>query len=100
MTYASAMYVMPTNRTASSAAMTVRVVAAFLDSGLWNAGTPLAMASTPVSATEPLANARRTSRMVSGSSGLGAPGSGLVAVLPCAQDHDLVDAEHDHESAR
>ena len=63
--------------------MTVRVVAAFLDSGLWNAGTPLAMASTPVKATEPLANARRTSRMVSGSSTLGAPGRGFVAVWPC-----------------
>ncbi|GMA25783.1 hypothetical protein GCM10025864_35420 [Luteimicrobium album] len=37
-----------------------RVVAAFLDLGLRNAGTPLLMASTPVSAAHPDANARAT----------------------------------------
>ena len=39
------------------------MLAAFFDSGGLNAGTPLAIASTPVSATEPLANARRSSTM-------------------------------------
>ena len=35
-----------------------RVRAAFLLSGFWNAGTPSAIASTPVRATAPDANAR------------------------------------------
>ena len=35
-----------------------RVVAAFFDFGLRNAGTPLLMASTPVSAAQPDENAR------------------------------------------
>ncbi len=34
------------------------VVAAFLLLGFWNAGTPLLMASTPVSAAQPEENAR------------------------------------------
>ena len=55
--------VSPTNRTPSSTAMTVIVFAAFFASGGLNAGTPLAMASTPVSATEPPANALSSSRM-------------------------------------
>ena len=38
----------------------VSVLAAFFASGGLNAGTPLAIASMPVSATEPLANARRS----------------------------------------
>ena len=37
--------------------MTTSVLAAFFASGGLNAGTPLAIASVPVSATEPLANA-------------------------------------------
>ena len=37
--------------------MAVSVVAAFLDSGGWKAGTPLAIASVPVRATDPLAKA-------------------------------------------
>ncbi len=49
---------MPMNRTASSAAMYARVEAAFLASGGWNAGTPVAMASVPVRATAPAAKAR------------------------------------------
>ena len=40
--------------------MTARVVAAFFGSGGWKAGTPVAMASVPVRATAPDANARRT----------------------------------------
>ena len=43
--------------------MTVMVSAAFFDSGRLNAGTPLAIASTPVRATEPPANARSRSRI-------------------------------------
>ena len=39
-------------------AIHVSVVAAFFDSGLRNAGTPSAIASTPVSATAPDENAR------------------------------------------
>ena len=43
------------------------VLAAFFASGGLNAGTPLAMASTPVSATEPPANALSSSRIPIGS---------------------------------
>jgi hypothetical protein len=39
--------------------MTSSVVAAFLDSGALNAGTPLEMASTPVSAVQPAEKACR-----------------------------------------
>ena len=78
--------------------MTVRVVAAFFDSGGLNAGTPLAMASTPVRATEPLANAsqeeqdgqrlerRRRARQ-----------AGSWRVRPRPSTSDLVDAQADHE---
>ena len=51
--------------TPSRTAIATRVLAALRASGGLNAGTPLAIASTPVSATEPLANARRTSTRVS-----------------------------------
>ena len=40
--------------------MTMSVVAAFFDSGGLKAGTPVAMASVPVRATAPDANARRS----------------------------------------
>ncbi len=39
--------------------MTIKVVAALCDSGFLNAGTPLEIASMPVSATAPDENARR-----------------------------------------
>ena len=42
--------------------MVVIVLAAFFASGGLNAGTPLAIASTPVSATEPPANALSSKR--------------------------------------
>ena len=45
--------------------MTARVVAAFFASGGWNAGTPVAIASVPVRATAPAANARRSRISVS-----------------------------------
>ena len=42
--------------------MTASVVAAFFASGGLNAGTPVAIASVPVRATAPAANARSSSR--------------------------------------
>ncbi len=45
--------------------MAMSVVAALCDSGFLKAGTPLEMASTPVSATAPEENARSSSRTVS-----------------------------------
>ncbi len=48
----------------SRTAIATSVLAAFFASGGLNAGTPLAIASTPVSATEPLANARSSSTIV------------------------------------
>ena len=50
---ASATKVMPTNRTPSRMAIAVSVAAALRGSGGLNAGTPLAIASVPVRATEP-----------------------------------------------
>ena len=44
--------------------MITSVVAAFCASGGLNAGTPLEIASTPVMAVQPLANARRTRKIV------------------------------------
>ena len=46
--------------------MTASVVAAFFASGGWNAGTPVAIASVPVRATAPAANARSIRIAVSG----------------------------------
>ena len=57
--------------------MTSSVLAAFLASGGLKAGTPLAIASTPVRATEPLANAlssRNSPRLL----GLGHDDVGLL----------------------
>ena len=48
------------NRMARTPAITSSVAAAFFDSGGLNAGTPVAMASVPVSATAPDAKARRS----------------------------------------
>ena len=59
------------NRTPSRIDIAVIVLAAFRASGGLNAGTPLAIASTPVSATDPPANALSSSRMPIGSSGFG-----------------------------
>ena len=55
------------NRMPSRIDIAVIVLAAFLASGGLNAGTPLAIASTPVSATEPPAKALSRSRMPIGS---------------------------------
>ena len=53
--------------TPSRSAIDVIVFAAFFASGGLKAGTPLAIASTPVRATEPLAKARRIRKIPSGS---------------------------------
>ena len=50
--------VIPTNIAIAMPPISASVVAAFLLFGLRNAGTPLAIASTPVSAVQPEANAR------------------------------------------
>ena len=55
---------MPPNMLMASPPMMVRVAAALALLGFLKAGTPLLMASTPVSAVQPLANARRHSRRV------------------------------------
>jgi hypothetical protein len=59
--------VSPMNRMPRSTAIADIVLLAFRASGGLNAGTPLAMASTPVSATEPPANALSRRRMVTAS---------------------------------
>jgi len=61
---ASASAVIPPKSEIASAPMISRVVAAFLLLGFWKAGTPLLMASTPVSAVQPEANARKASSTV------------------------------------
>ena len=96
----SATNVMPTNSVASRIAIQVSVMAAFLGSGFWNAGTPLAIASTPVSATEPLAKARRRTRMPTVSIADSRVGVEDRLGRALAQHHDLVQAEHDHQQRR
>ena len=92
--------VMPMKSTASSTAITASVVAAFLDSGGSKAGTPVAMASVPVSATAPEAKARAASsrmatlaRSIDVSAMLGIRGA-------FAADDDLPRTEHDHQQGR
>src|SRR4051812_48910320 len=51
---------MPTSMVTASRPIISSVVAAFFDLGFWNAGTPLLIASTPVSAAAPEENARST----------------------------------------
>ena len=53
------------------------VVAAFLDLGLRKAGTPLEMASTPVSAVQPEAKARRARKMTPAAPS--SPSSGVIS---------------------
>ena len=73
----------------------VRVIAALRAFGFWNEGTPLLIASTPVSAVQPEANARTSSSAIAGpaspvDSGTGrsavdAGGSPAVVALTAAQ---------------
>ena len=53
---------MPRNIVIASPPIRARVVAAFLLLGSLKAGTPLAIASTPVSAVQPEENARSTKK--------------------------------------
>src|SRR3981081_1075473 len=55
---------MPLNMSASRVTITVRVVRAFFHSGGWKAGTPSEIASTPVSAVQPEANALSSRKML------------------------------------
>ena len=59
--------------------MRTSVITALRVSGRRKLGTPLAIASLPVSPTEPEANARSTSRSVSGTVPAGSKGSGGTA---------------------
>jgi hypothetical protein len=63
---------MPRKRVPRTAATQAVVVAAFLDSGGRKAGTPLEMASTPVSAVQPEENARSRRNRVRPAMGAGA----------------------------
>src|SRR4029079_18234930 len=98
---ATATTVSPTNRMASRTDMAVMVLAAFFDSGGLNAGTPLAMASTPVSATDPPAKALRrrstpTSSVPNGTlSGAGRRGDDIAAQDPREADRDDAQGEDD-----
>ena len=56
----------PTKKTASKLAITVSVIAAFLDSFGLKTGTPLDMASVPLIATAPAEKALNTSHNVTG----------------------------------
>ena len=56
----------PTSSTAIRTAITIKVIPAFFDSGLSNEGTPLLMASMPVSAVQPVANVCRIRNSVIG----------------------------------
>ena len=70
--------VMPTNMLIAIVPMSARVVAAFWLLGLRNAGTPLAIASTPVSAVQPEANARRARKTNARPTSWSCPGSGTT----------------------
>ena len=61
-------------------AIHVRVVAAFFDSGRRNAGTPLEMASTPVSATAPEEKPRNRMKRLSEPPASFRPGSALCGL--------------------
>src|SRR5450432_3362509 len=58
--------VIPINREPRITAIQVKVIAALRGSGFLNAGIPLEIASTPVIAEQPAANALRIRKMVSG----------------------------------
>ena len=79
---------MPTNSVPRMTAIVISVRAAFLGSGGWKAGTPVAIASVPVRATAPEAKARSRIRMptlcaVSVVARI-TSGDGVGPVSPCA----------------
>ena len=69
---------MPTNIDMAMVPMRARVVAAFLLLGLRNAGTPLAIASTPVRAVQPEANARSARKTKARPTSSSCPSSGTT----------------------
>ena len=74
---------MPRNITPSVAIIQINVVEAFFNSGCLKAGTPFEIASTPVSAVQPAANARRIRKMLSGSAAAAVSAScGAAATQP------------------
>ena len=57
---------MPMNMVIEKKPMMARVSAAFFALGFWKAGTPLLIASTPVRAVQPEANARIANKITAG----------------------------------
>ena len=82
--------------------MTASVAAAFFASGGWNAGTPVAIASVPVRATAPAANARSRRRTVTAwklsPTWLATAASSYGVAL--AEDDDPERADGDHQQGR
>ena len=78
-------------------AIHVSVLAAFLETGSRNAWTPLAIASTPVMAAQPDANARISRKSVNVCTGsIGVLGRGnREGLSPLGERHE--DPEEDHE---
>ena len=76
--------VTPANIVTAMPPISASVVAAFFDFGLRNAGTPLLIASTPVSAVQPEANAR-------------SPRKTMPSVPSCPARFDLVRARCGHQ---
>ena len=79
--------------------MTVSVLAAFFGSGGLKAGTPLAIASTPVRATDPPANAFRSRNKLSVSVGAGDERVGLGDRLD-RPGHDVDEPHADHQQGQ
>ena len=75
---------MPMNSVPSSAAMTARVAAAFFASGGLKARTPVAIASVPVRATDPAANARNRSSAPSGCAASRVCWTSVDEKVPCS----------------
>ena len=82
--------------------MTASVVAAFFASGGLNAGTPVAIASVPVRATAPAANARRSRRTETAWTRLAdlARRGPRVYARALAEDDDPERADRDHQQRR
>ena len=77
----------PANMAAAMPPISASVVAAFLLFGGLNAGTPLAMASTPVSAVQPDAKARSAKNTSASPAMLPVAGLGGDRVLGASPDH-------------
>ena len=98
--------VTPTNMVMAMMPIAAMVAAAFVDLGLRKAGTPLEIASTPVSAVQPLEKARRTSITRASPARFASPGSGVDAVRGALGDRRVTEqiaeqarADHDQYAA-